>query len=180
MKDVAIDSRDDITLMLYLIGGIMVFITLGIAAVLVAIDQIIKFFVSQNLKPIGSVEIIDNLLSFTYVENRGVAFGMFAGARWVFVGLTAIVITILVVAVIRKRNVQTLAYISIAMVIGGGLGNLIDRVLYGFVVDYISLSFFPPVCNFADYCVTIGVILFAYYEIRKEHQEKIKRFEKNG
>ena len=49
------------------------------------------------------------------------------------------------------------------MIIGGGIGNLIDRVFLGYVIDYIQLSFFPPVCNFADYCITAGTILFVIY-----------------
>ena len=49
------------------------------------------------------------------------------------------------------------------LIIGGGIGNLIDRVLYGYVIDYLSLSFFPPVCNFTDYAITIGVILLVVY-----------------
>jgi signal peptidase II len=63
----------------------------------------------------------------------------------------------------KKRPQGKLFYIASALIIGGGVGNLIDRVAYGFVIDYLSLSFFPPVCNFADYCITVGVGILAVY-----------------
>lgn len=139
---------------------IMTFI---IAALSIAVDQLIKIFVINNLQPIKSVTVIDNLLTFTYVENKGMAFGMLANQRWIFITLTSIVILALVIAVFKLKNQSRLFYISAALLIGGGIGNLIDRILYGYVIDYIALSFFPPVCNFADYCVTAGVIIFLVY-----------------
>lgn len=139
---------------------IMTFI---IAAVSIAADQFIKILVINNLKPVKSVTVIDNLLDFTYVENKGMAFGMLANQRWVFIALTSAVILALAVSVFKLKKQGSLFYISAALLIGGGIGNMIDRLLYGYVVDYISLSFFPPVCNFADYCVTAGVIMLLIY-----------------
>ncbi|MGN0442506.1 MAG: signal peptidase II [Acutalibacteraceae bacterium] len=159
---------------------IMTFI---IAALSIAVDQLIKIFVINNLQPIKSVTVIDNLLTFTYVENKGMAFGMLANQRWIFIALTSIVILALVIAVFKLKNQSRLFYISAALLIGGGIGNLIDRILYGYVVDYIALSFFPPVCNFADYCVTAGVIIFLVYlffftDFLKSDKEK--RIDKNA
>ena len=74
----------------------MPFISLIIGAVLVIIDQIIKYFVSVYLQPVGSVSVIDNLFSLTYVENKGVAFGMFSDMRWVFVALTSVLLAIII------------------------------------------------------------------------------------
>ncbi len=159
---------------------IMTFI---IAALSIVVDQVIKIFVINNLQPIKSVTVIDNLLTFTYVENKGMAFGMLANQRWIFIALTSIVILALVIAVFKLKNQSRLFYISAALLIGGGIGNLIDRILYGYVVDYIALSFFPPVCNFADYCVTAGVIIFLVYlffftDFLKSDKEK--RIDKNA
>ena len=159
---------------------IMTFI---IAALSIVVDQVIKIFVINNLQPIKSVTVIDNLLTFTYVENKGMAFGMLANQRWIFIALTSIVILALVIAVFKLKNQSRLFYISAALLIGGGIGNLIDRILYGYVVDYIALSFFPPVCNFADYCVTAGVIIFLVYlffftDFLKSDNEK--RIDKNA
>ena len=141
----------------------MPYIAVAIGVALAAIDQIIKFFVNANLKEVGSVSVIDNLLSFTYVENNGVAFGSFAGNRWIFVVLTNALIAAILIYMFKKKPQSKLFYASVALIVGGGIGNFIDRVLYGYVIDYISLSFFPPVCNFADYCITVGTVLLMIY-----------------
>lgn len=141
----------------------MPFISLIVGAVLVIIDQIIKYFVSAYLQPVGSVSVIDNLFSLTYVENKGVAFGMFSDMRWIFVALTAIMLAIIIFYMFKKRPKGKFFYICAALIIGGGVGNLIDRIFYGYVIDYLSLSFFPPVCNFADYCITAGTIMLVIY-----------------
>ncbi len=151
--------------------------TFIIAAVSIAADQLIKILVINNLKPVKSVTVIENLLNFTYVENKGMAFGMLANQRWIFIALTSAVIVALAVAVFKLKKQGTMFYISAALLIGGGIGNMIDRLMYGYVVDYISLSFFPPVCNFADYCVTAGVImlliyLFFFTDFLKSDKEK--------
>ena len=141
----------------------MPFVALIIGAVIVAADQIIKYFVSSNLQLIGSISVIDNFLKFTYVENNGVAFGMFADMRWIFVALTSALLIAIIIVMFVKRPNGKMFYISAGLIIGGGIGNLIDRIFYGYVIDYISLSFFPPVCNFADYAITIGTILLIVY-----------------
>lgn len=141
----------------------MPFISLIVGVVLVIIDQIIKYFVSAYLQPVGSVSVIDNLFSLTYVENKGVAFGMFSDMRWVFVTLTSVLLAIIIFYMFKKRPKGKFFYICAALIIGGGIGNLIDRIFYGYVIDYLSLSFFPPVCNFADYCITAGTIMLVIY-----------------
>lgn len=141
----------------------MPYIALIIGIILAALDQIIKYFVTVYLQPVDSVSVIDNLLSLTYVENRGVAFGMFKDMRWIFVILTTIMLVIIIFYMFKKRPQGKFFYICAGMIIGGGIGNLIDRVLYGYVIDYLSLSFFSPVCNFADYCITIGTVMLMIY-----------------
>lgn len=141
----------------------MPYIALIIGIILAALDQIIKYFVTVYLQPVDSVSVIDNLLSLTYVENGGVAFGMFKDMRWIFVILTTIMLVIIIFYMFKKRPQGKFFYICAGMIIGGGIGNLIDRVLYGYVIDYLSLSFFSPVCNFADYCITIGTVMLMIY-----------------
>ena len=141
----------------------MPFISLIVGAVLVIIDQIIKYFISAYLQPVGSVSVIDNIFSMTYVENKGVAFGMFSDMRWIFVALTSILLVIIIFYMFKKRPKGKFFYVCAALIIGGGIGNLIDRIFYGYVIDYLSLSFFPPVCNFADYCITAGTIMLVIY-----------------
>ena len=141
----------------------MPFISLIVGAVLVIIDQIIKYLISAYLQPVGSVSVIDNIFSLTYVENKGVAFGMFSDMRWIFVALTSILLVIIIFYMFKKRPKGKFFYVCAALIIGGGIGNLIDRIFYGYVIDYLSLSFFPPVCNFADYCITVGTIMLVIY-----------------
>lgn len=141
----------------------MPFIVLGFSLLVVLIDYIIKLLVINILKPIGSITLIPGLFSLTYVENKGAAFGMLANARWIFIVFTLAVIIFLIIFLFWKKPTSKLVNVALILIIGGGLGNLIDRIFYGYVVDYLSISFFPPVCNFADYCVTVGAGLLVIY-----------------
>ena len=143
----------------------MLYLIFGLSVAIAVIDYILKILVINNLKPVGSVEVIPGLFSLKYVENRGAAFGMLSNARWVFILFTIAIIIGLIILIIRKRIKSKLFNTAAILIIGGGLGNLIDRVFYGYVVDYLSISFFPPVCNFADYCVTVGAALMVIYLI---------------
>lgn len=157
----------------------MTFVAIAIGLILAVADQVIKYFVSVNLKPVGSVTVIDNILDFTYVENRGVAFGMFSGMRWIFIVLTVLLICLIIFYMFKKKPQSKLFYVCTALIVGGGIGNLIDRIFYGYVIDYISLSFFEPVCNFADYCITVGTVLLVVYvlfftnETKKQNKVKV-------
>lgn len=158
----------------------MAFVALILAAVLAMIDQIIKYFVTIYLQPVGTVSVIDNLFKLTYVENRGVAFGMFSDMRWIFVAFTLILIIAIIIIMFTKRPKGTFLYICFALIIGGGIGNLIERIFYGYVIDYLSISFFPPVCNFADYCITAGTVMLVIYvlffsELLNSNSKKVKK-----
>lgn len=143
----------------------MPYIVILIAVLIAAADQVIKYFISLYLAPVGTVEVIPGLFSLTYVENRGAAFGMMSNMRWVFIAFTVIVIGVFIYFLFKKKIRSRLFFASAALLIGGGIGNLIDRILSGYVVDYLSLSFFPPVCNFADYCITAGTVILIIYLI---------------
>lgn len=160
----------------------MLFIALAISFLLVIADQIIKYFISVHLQPIGTVTVIKNVLNLTYVENRGVAFGMFSDMRWSFVAITSVMILLIIFYLFKTKPKGKFIYISSALIVGGGIGNLIDRIIYGYVIDYLSLSFFPPVCNFADYCITSGVFMLMIYilffsDILKNDADKMNKSE---
>ncbi len=155
-------------------------ITIAAAVILVIIDQVLKLLTVNYLKPVGTVTVINGIFNLTYVENTGMAFGLLSNQRWIFISLTALVMIVLIAAMFKLKNQGRLFYISVALLVGGGIGNLIDRIAYGYVIDYISLSFFPPVCNFADYCVTAGVIiflihLFFYTDFLKNDEKRVKK-----
>lgn len=141
----------------------MPYIVLGFSALIVLIDYVLKLLVINNLKNISAITIIPGLFSLTYVENKGAAFGILSNARWIFILFTIAVIIFLIIFMFRKRPESKLLNVALILIIGGGAGNLIDRIFYGYVVDYLSISFFPPVCNFADYCVTVGAFILVIY-----------------
>lgn len=131
-----------------------------LSAVIVAVDQIIKYLIYENLRPMDRATVIDGIFSLVYSENRGAAFGIFQNGTMVFTVITIVLIGVFMYLLIAKKFQGKLFIAAVILIIGGGVGNLIDRMCRGFVIDYLSLSFFPPICNFADYCITIGAFLF--------------------
>ncbi len=134
---------------------------------MIVADQITKWLTIRFLASGSSVEVIPRILSLTYVENRGAAFGILAGARWFFIAVTALVVAALIVYGIIKKPASVLYKISAPLIIAGAVGNLIDRVFRGFVVDMIEATFIDfPVFNVADCCVVIGSVLFCLYILK--------------
>lgn len=141
----------------------MPYIVLGLAALVAIVDQLLKYLVVNFLDKTSPTEVIPNFFNLTYVENRGAAFGMLADARWIFITFTVLITVFLIYILFKKKIDSKLFLTSVVLIIGGGIGNLIDRIFLGYVVDYLSISFFPPVCNFADYCITIGAVILVIY-----------------
>ncbi|MBQ8795427.1 MAG: signal peptidase II [Clostridia bacterium] len=144
------------------IGAIIALLCAGIV---VLIDQVSKALIVDNLVTEGnSVTVINGLLNFTLSYNDGMAFGLGSSVfRWVFVGIMVVVGGILIYFMFNPKYNSPLFLSAAALVIGGGIGNAIDRVLNGYVVDFLALSFFPPICNIADYAITIGTVLLLIY-----------------
>ena len=155
-------------------------ITLIIIAVLVAIDQLIKLLVIEHLEPIGSLTLIDGFIRLKYAENTGAAFGSFSGkTSFLSIFTFVIIILALIYLFVKKRKVDV-EYVSVSLIIAGGLGNLVDRVFRGFVVDYIEPLFIDfAIFNFADILVTCSCIVLVIWlihqiccEAKKEKSEK--------
>ena len=138
-------------------------LTLAAAAVLLAVDQILKSFVVQSLKPVNAVTVIPGLLELVYVENTGAAFGLFKSVMWLVVAVTVVATAAIAVMLFRYKRHSFLSYATSALLISGGIGNLIDRILHGYVIDYIHVLFFDYVFNFADCCITVGAVLFVIH-----------------
>lgn len=152
----------------------MFIVTLSVI-LLVVVDQITKLLTLSYIKPVGTMEIIKNILSFTYVENRGAAFGIMQDARWVFITMTVAIIALFIGYTLKRRPRGKLYYISSSMIIAGGIGNLIDRIFRGYVVDMIEVKFIDyPVFNFADCCVVIGAILLCLYILKYDPKTEKK------
>ena len=131
------------------------------AAGIVAVDQWVKYLVVQNIALFGHVDAIPGLFHLTYVQNTGAAFSSFEGMRWLFVGLFA-ALTVAIVWEYFKKPMPFTKFERwcIAAIYGGGLGNMIDRVRLGYVVDMIETTFIEfPVFNVADCFITCGCIL---------------------
>lgn len=130
------------------------------AAGIVVADQVTKLLVLQNIPLYSHVDAIPGLFHLTYVRNTGAAFSSFEGMRWLFVALF-VVLTVLVVLEYFKTRMPftTFERWCIAAIYGGGLGNIIDRVRLGYVVDMIEVDFMNfPVFNVADCFITCGCI----------------------
>lgn len=143
----------------------MIFLYIAIIVIIPVLAEIIRYFVVANLKPDGVVHAVPSLLDLVYSENRGVAFGMFQNGTVFFAITTSIVIIVAAIFLIKNYKKNKLFSIALSLIIGGGLGNLYERIVHGYVVDYLRLSFFPPICNFADYCITAGTICLIIYLI---------------
>jgi signal peptidase II len=131
----------------------------------VALDQTTKRLVEMNLKPIGDIPLIDGVLHLTYTENTGAAFGMLSGGRWFFILASALaVVGIFVYLARRTTPIHRLEMISLGMIAGGALGNLIDRLLLRYVTDFIyfkAINF--AIFNVADSFVSVGAVLLGVY-----------------
>ena len=132
-------------------------ISLVAAALLVAADQGIKAWATAQLMPVGVMAVLPGIVELRYVLNDGMAFSMLAGKQGILIGVTSLMLIGVLVWLLRG-DMPLLERISWTLVLGGGIGNLIDRVLNGVVVDYINVLFMHfAVFNFADICVCCGV-----------------------
>lgn len=135
-----------------------------ITVILIALDQITKLITLNYLKPVSTVSVIDNILSFTYVENRGAAFGILQNARWVFILFTIIAVVAIFYYKFQKKPEGTTINSALCLILSGAVGNLIDRIFRGFVVDMIEVTFISyPVFNVADCFVVVGAVLLSIY-----------------
>jgi signal peptidase II len=146
----------------------------AIAAVAVALDQLSKWWMVKVFELPARISVhVFGPLSFTYVENRGVSFGLMQAevdlARW---GLTIFSILVAVVlAIWARRPDRGLLAVGLGLIIGGAIGNAIDRAMLGFVTDFIDvqrLGFFPWIFNVADSAITVGVVALLADSFRRE------------
>ncbi|MCL2068321.1 MAG: signal peptidase II [Oscillospiraceae bacterium] len=144
-------------------------LALTMAAALAAVDQLIKLWALSSLAGSG-IAVIPGVFSLILVRNTGAAFGLLSGQRIFLIIMVSLVILCGIIAVASGRvNSKPLVWI-ISLIIAGGIGNLIDRIYLGYVVDYLSFGSFP-VFNFADCCVVSGTFLLAVYMLRKEKSD---------
>ena len=132
------------------------------AAIFLIIDQAIKFYLSSKMVVNQSTILMKNFLNITYVHNTGAAFSLFEGNTWLLIGIGVLAIIGLTIYIGKLVHINDFDIFSYSLLLGGVLGNLIDRIIHGYVIDYISLNIFGyhfPIFNFADMCIVVSVLL---------------------
>lgn len=136
------------------------------AGAIVGLDRWTKAWTVRNIPLHGAVPALDGVFHLTYVRNSGMAFSLLEGMRWLFLAVTAVFLIFAVLAVVRRWIDHPLGLAALTMVVGGAIGNLIDRLASGAVVDMIELDFMDfAVFNVADCFVTVGVILLLVWAV---------------
>ena len=137
-----------------------------ITAGVILLDQITKILALQHLAPVGSLPLWKDVLHLTYVENTGAAFGMLKDHRWVFLVISTVALSGMIVYMFLNKTKHPLETTAVAFIVGGGIGNMIDRLARGFVVDFVDVKCIPYwkyIFNVADIFVCVGCGLFILY-----------------
>ena len=137
------------------------------AAIVLALDQLTKHYVATTFEPGESRIAIPHILYWTFVQNVHGAFGLFGSQAWLLVGMAVAVLAIFWFAFRDAAAHSILVRIAFGAIVGGAIGNIVDRFHYGFVVDFIDLRWWP-VFNVADSCITIGVGLLLLSSLGRE------------
>ncbi len=137
-----------------------------ITLILLSVDQFSKYIIRQKMSLAESIPIIKSVFHITYVENRGIAFGLFPQGSSLFIVISLIII-LGIIFFERKKVIKSLKErFCLGLILGGALGNLIDRLRFGFVIDFLDFRIWP-VFNLADSGVCIGGILMVFFLLRK-------------
>ena len=144
-----------------------------LSIIFIIIDQLSKIIVVNNLTNNKSIEVIKSFFYLTYTNNKGAAFSILTGRRILLILVALIVIGVLIYYVRKNKIEGKVNKIALSLVIGGSIGNLIDRILRGAVIDFIDIKIFGynfPIFNLADTFIVIGVFLLIIEMFRKEHK----------
>lgn len=144
-----------------------------IAAVVLVLDQLTKWYVRQTVSFYESIAVIDSLFNITHVRNTGGAFSLFAGSSQAvrlpfFLLMSMIAVVVLLVFVRRVRPEQRLLLFALGAILGGALGNFVDRLVYGEVTDFLDFhwhGYYWPAFNVADSCITTGMLILLFYSL---------------
>jgi signal peptidase II len=140
---------------------------LVIVSVILSLDQLSKFLVSRFLQLNQSVPVISGIFDLTLVHNRGAAFGIFRNQVPVFI-ITAIIAVAMIFFTLRNKKHKALFVFALSLILAGALGNLIDRVRFGYVIDFLDFRVWP-VFNVADSAITIGAVILAWSILTERH-----------
>ena len=143
--------------------------------ILVLMDQLFKLW-AYNVTAMTDFNSIPGVFRISYVENYGAAFNLFTGSRWLLIGVTGVLLLIIGYLIFGKKITDETLLSGLSMILAGGLSNLIDRILRGYVVDCLDFTQLInfPVFNFADVCVVMGAAMLIYYVLIEEPKKKKK------
>ena len=132
---------------------------------IVFFDQFTKFLVVANMKLFDEIVVIEKFFNLYYVRNDGAGLGILSEARWIFISFTFIVIFAVIFLLIKNKFDNILAFFALIFILGGGVGNMIERLFLGEVVDFLQfqIKYFDFIFNVADIFVTFGTIMFLIY-----------------
>ena len=142
-----------------------------VSLICLVIDQVIKIIISCNLKIADSINIITNFFRITYLQNTGAAWSILSGNKIVLILITLIALFLIYYFLLKNKNLKNIEYILYGVLIGGILGNLIDRVRFGYVIDYLDFNFENyryPVFNFADICIVVSIVIMVLLSIKDD------------
>lgn len=163
----------------------MLIVSLAVIVLSVLLDQITKHIAVTSLKPIDVHAFIPKIVEFNYETNEGIAWGMLQGQGWLFIPISMLAICLVIFFIVRfRKNISPLLSLALAMIAGGGIGNQIDRIVNGYVVDFLNFLFIDfPVFNVADCFVTVGfvlaVIAVIFYDRAFIFEDKPKKSDQN-
>lgn len=140
----------------------------------VVIDRLVKNWTTGSLLLHESKAGIDGVFDFFYIHNDGAGFGLFSGKMWLFVSVTILIVIYLLYLIYRHRDAKWYLTLSYGLLLGGAIGNFIDRILYGYVIDMIRLQFMSfPIFNIADMALSIGVVLLIIQVLLDQNSEDL-------
>ena len=142
-----------------------------LSLVVVVMDQFIKAVISYNMHLYDTFPLIKGFLDINLVHNTGAAFSFFQGGRVVFIVVAILVVLLMSIYISNSEYVDGKKTIVYSLLLGGIVGNLVDRIIHGYVIDYVSVTIFNykfPVFNFADSCIVIAVIIAIIITIRED------------
>ncbi len=146
-----------------------------ITCIILIIDQILKSIIKAKMSLNQEIVLIKNFFSINYLKNTGAAFSILTNQTFILIIISFIIIFVLDRFLTKEKNLNNLSVISIGLILGGTFGNLLDRIIYKGVIDYLSFRIFSynfPVFNFADIAITIGTLLLLFNMVKEEIKSK--------
>lgn len=149
---------------------------ISISLLTFVLDVVIKLIITNNLSYNQSVVVINNFFNITLVKNTGGAFSLFSGRVFYLIIISVFILFMIIYYIYKNKINDNLTLIGFALLLGGAMGNLFDRIYYGYVVDYLDFNFFGmnfPIFNMADVCIVVSCLLLffwgVFYDNRKDY-----------